>query len=143
MRRRALPARTARTSIRPHALAEPPGGFHIRNNLFKYHAACYMTHAPIEAARKLREQHGLTPDSIARIRLRLDETCDRICNIPAPRTGLEAKFSLRLTTAMALAGVDTGGLGSYSEETAADPDADRAARQGGVRLPQRPAEYDR
>ena len=44
-----------------------------------------------------------------------------ICNIPAPRTGLEAKFSLRLTTAMALAGVDTGGLGSYSEATAADP----------------------
>ena len=115
-------ARTHSPDFNPAAaLAEPPGGFHIRNNLFKYHAACYMTHAPIEAARKLREQHGLTPDSIARIRLRLDETCDRICNIAAPRTGLEAKFSLRLTTAMALAGVDTGGLGSYSEETAADP----------------------
>ena len=80
-----------------------------------------MTHAPIEAARKLREQHGLTPDSIARIHLTLDETCDRICNIAAPRTGLEAKFSLRLTTAMALAGVDTGGLASYSEATASDP----------------------
>jgi 2-methylcitrate dehydratase PrpD len=103
------------------ALADPPCGFHIRNNLFKYHAACYMTHAPIEAARRLREQHDLTPDQIARITLRLDETCDRICNIPAPRNGLEAKFSLRLTTAMALAGVDTGGLDSYSEETAADP----------------------
>ena len=103
------------------ALAEPPRGFHILNNLFKYHAACYMTHAPIEAARKLREQHMLKPDQIERIRLALDETCDRICNIPAPRTGLEAKFSLRLTTAMALAGVDTGGLASYSEATAADP----------------------
>ncbi len=103
------------------ALATPPGGFHIRNNLFKYHAACYMTHAPIEAARRLRERHALTPDRIARIRLTLDETCNRICNIPAPRTGLEAKFSLRLTTAMALAGVDTGGLGSYSEATTADP----------------------
>jgi 2-methylcitrate dehydratase PrpD len=103
------------------ALAEPPGGFHVRDNLFKYHAACYMTHAPIEAARKLREQHGLRPEQIARIRLRLDETCDRVCNIPAPRTGLEAKFSLRLTTAMALAGMDTGGLGSYSEAAAADP----------------------
>jgi 2-methylcitrate dehydratase PrpD len=80
-----------------------------------------MTHAPIEAARKLREQHGLSPEQIARIRLRLDETCDRVCNIAAPRTGLEAKFSLRLTTAMALAGVDTGGLDSYSEATAADP----------------------
>jgi 2-methylcitrate dehydratase PrpD len=115
-------ARTHSPDFHPdHALAGPPGGFQILSNLFKYHAACYMTHAPIEAARKLREQHGLTPDSIARIRLSLDETCDRICNIPAPRTGLEAKFSLRLTTAMALAGVDTGGLASYSEATASDP----------------------
>jgi 2-methylcitrate dehydratase PrpD len=115
-------ARTHSPDFHPGAaLAEPEGGFHIRNNLFKYHAACYMTHAPIEAARKLREQHELWPEQIARIRLTLDETCDRVCNIPAPRTGLEAKFSLRLTTAMALAGVDTGGLGSYSEATAADP----------------------
>jgi 2-methylcitrate dehydratase PrpD len=115
-------ARTHSPDFNPSAaLAEPPGGFHIRNNLFKYHAACYMTHAPIEAARKLREQYGLKPEHVAGIRLSLDETCDRVCNIPAPRTGLEAKFSLRLTTAMALAGVDTGGLGSYSEHTAADP----------------------
>jgi 2-methylcitrate dehydratase PrpD len=115
-------ARTHSPDYHPDkALATPHGGFHIRNNLFKYHAACYMTHAPIEAARRLREQYGLTPDRIARIRLSLDETCDRICNIPAPRTGLEAKFSLRLTTAMALAGLDTGGLASYSAATATDP----------------------
>ena len=44
----------------------------------------------------------------------LEESCDRICNIPAPVTGLEAKFSLRLTTAMGLAGVDTSRLSSYS-----------------------------
>jgi 2-methylcitrate dehydratase PrpD len=104
-----------------HALAMPPGGWHIRNNLFKYHAACYMTHAPIEAARKLREQHGVTPERVERVRLRLDAACDRICNIPAPRTGLEAKFSLRLTTAMGLAGIDTGRLSTYSEAVAADP----------------------
>src|ERR1700761_8171100 len=115
-------ARTHSPDFHPErALAAPQSGWHILNNLFKYHAACYMTHAPIEAARKLREQHGVRPEQIARIRLGLDETCDRICNIPAPRTGLEAKFSLRLTTAMALAGVDTGGLASYSERTAADP----------------------
>jgi 2-methylcitrate dehydratase PrpD len=115
-------ARTHSPDYNPEkALATPPGGFHIRNNLFKYHAACYMTHAPIEAARQLREQHGLRPEQIKRIHLSLDETCDRICNIAAPRTGLEAKFSLRLTTAMALAGVDTGGLAAYSEETAANP----------------------
>jgi 2-methylcitrate dehydratase PrpD len=104
-----------------HALAEPHGGFHIRSNLFKYHAACYMTHAPIEAARAARERYGLRPSQIARVRLILDESCDRICNIAAPRTGLETKFSVRLTTAMALAGIDTGGLASYSEAIAADP----------------------
>ncbi len=119
--RRASPARTARTSTQRGRSPTPPGGFHIRNNLFKYHAACYLTHAPIETARKLRAQHGVTPDKVARISLQLDEACDRVCNIPAPRTGLEAKFSLRLTTAMALAGVDTSGLANFSEATAADP----------------------
>jgi 2-methylcitrate dehydratase PrpD len=115
-------ARTHSPDFRPErALKDPPGGWHIRHNLFKYHAACYLTHASIEAARKLREQHGIAADEVARISLRLDESCDRVCNIPTPRTGLEAKFSLRLTTAMGLAGVDTGRLSSYSEQTAADP----------------------
>ena len=103
------------------ALASPPQGWYLRNNLFKYHAACYMVHAPIEAARQLRAQHGITPDRIAHIRVTLDEACARICNIPAPQTGLEAKFSLRLATAMGLAGVDTGRLSTYSAATAADP----------------------
>ena len=99
----------------------PPHGWYIRNNLFKYHAACYMVHSSIESARKLREQHGVTPDKIDRISVRLEESSDRICNIPAPRTGLEAKFSLRLASAMGLAGIDTGRLGTYSEEVATDP----------------------
>ena len=63
----------------------------------------------------------MTPDQVARIACGWSEACDRVCNIAAPRTGLEAKFSLRLTTAMALAGVDTGGLTNYSAATAADP----------------------
>src|SRR5438270_4587532 len=44
------------------ALAEPKGGFHIFANLFKYHAACYLTHGPIESARALRERHGVKPE---------------------------------------------------------------------------------
>ena len=80
-----------------------------------------MTHAPIEAARKLREQHGFAPDQVERIHVRLEEACDRICNIPDARTGLEAKFSLRLTTAMGLAGVDTGRSVHLLAAVAADP----------------------
>ncbi|WP_428486455.1 MmgE/PrpD family protein [Rhodopila sp.] len=115
-------ARTHSPDFNPdRAFDPPPNGWWIVNNLFKYHASCYMTHAAIEAARKLREQHGVAPDRVQRITLRLEESSDRICNIPTPRTGLEAKFSLRLTTAMGLAGVDTSRLSTYSEEVAADP----------------------
>src|SRR5207302_798339 len=103
------------------ALAAPPNGFYIFANLFKYHAACYLTHGPIECARAAREQQPAAPADIARITLRLDKSCERVCNIPAPSDGLEAKFSLRQTVAMALAGIDTASLGAYSAATATDP----------------------
>ncbi len=102
------------------ALAAPEAGLHIFANLFKYHAACYLTHAPIECARRLREQNRVTPEAIAGIILRLDASCERVCNIPAPLDGLQSKFSLRQTVAMALAGVDTASLAAYSAENARD-----------------------
>src|ERR1051326_6860509 len=74
------------------ALAEPASGFHIFANLFKYHAACYLTHGPIEAAREIRERHGVKPEQIARMTLSLDRSTERVCNIPAPTHGLEAKI---------------------------------------------------
>ena len=102
------------------ALAMPEAGFHLLANLFKYHAACYFTHAPIECARRLRVEHRLTPDMIAAITLRLDGSCDRVCNIPVPVDGLQSKFSLRQTVAMALAGIDTASLDVYSAENTCD-----------------------
>src|SRR5438067_5405816 len=115
-------ALTHGTDFNPEAaLADPPNGFHIFANLFKYHAACYLTHGPIECSRKIRERHGVRPDEIARITLSLDRSCDRVCNIPAPTDGLEAKFSLRQTVAMALSGLDTARLGAYSPATATEP----------------------
>ena len=79
-----------------------------------------MTHAPIECGRQLREQ-GVTPADIAAINVRLHHGTDKVCNIPAPTDGLQAKFSLRQTVAMALSGVDTASLGAYSAATATDP----------------------
>jgi 2-methylcitrate dehydratase PrpD len=102
------------------ALAEPRGGWHLRNNLFKYHAACYLTHAPIECARELRRTHALAPEAVRAVSLKVESGADKVCNIPAPRTGLEAKFSLRLTTAFALAGLDTASLDTYSERNAGE-----------------------
>ena len=103
------------------ALALPRRGWHLADNLFKYHAACYLTHAPIECARAVRATPGFEPAAVRRVLLRVEQGAARVCHIPAPRTGLEAKFSLRLATAMALAGIDTASLDSYGDKTAADP----------------------
>jgi 2-methylcitrate dehydratase PrpD len=109
--------------FRPDAMfAEAPrGGLHIRNNLFKYHAACYNTHAAIECGARLRSEQKIDPTSMVRGTIRIHRSCDKICNQPSPETGLGIKFSLRMTTALALAGIETAGLESYSDEAANDP----------------------
>lgn len=101
------------------ALATPTGGHHLLNNLFKFHAACYSTHSTIEAVAALRQQHRIAPASVRRIEVVADEGC-RICNIQAPATGLEAKFSLRACAAFALLGLDTADLDSWNEVTRPD-----------------------
>ncbi len=103
------------------ALGEPPQGWHLRNNLFKYHAACYLTHAPIECAKEIRLKSNFPPERVKKIMLRIDAGSDKVCNIPHPTTGLEAKFSLRQTIAMALTGVDTASLDSYNVAVTQDP----------------------
>ena len=103
------------------ALATPPGGWHLRSNLFKYHAACYLTHAPIECALAIARTPGFAVDQLREAVLTIDRGADKVCNIVAPQTGLEAKFSLRRTVTMALAGIDTAALDAYSAATATDP----------------------
>ena len=103
------------------ALGEPPAGWHLRNNLFKYHAACYLTHAPIECAKEIRLKNNFPPERVKNILLRIDAGADKVCNIENPTTGLEAKFSLRQTVAMALTGVDTANLDSYNKAITQEP----------------------
>jgi len=103
------------------ALSTPEGGFHVRNNLFKYNAACYGTHGAIEGLRTLVREQGLKPEDIASIRLKVEPGADKMCNIREPKTGLEAKFSLRFNAALSVLGGDTAAPETYSEATAADP----------------------
>lgn len=89
---------------------------------FKYHAACYLTHSAIEATRSLSASNRFRPGDITAIDVYVDKGHLRVCNIPEPRTGLEAKFSLRLTTAMALTGVDTASIAIFDDALTRDPD---------------------
>ena len=100
------------------ALAAHPRGFYVTEALFKYHAACFLTHEAIDAANALRSRHGVTTEQIAGVRVRVGSGHMGVCNIPEPRTGLECKFSLRMTVAMALAGEDTFQENLFSDHTA-------------------------
>ncbi len=90
--------------------------------LFKYHAACYLTHDSIEAANQLRAEEGVTPEAIEAAAVKVPSGHLGVCNIQAPATGLECKFSLRMTTALALSGEDTFEEQLFSDATARRPD---------------------
>jgi 2-methylcitrate dehydratase PrpD len=96
------------------------GRFLVRDTLFKYHASCYLTHAPIEAARRIRLEDLVSPASIEAIEIRVAPSLLGVCNIPEPRTGLEGKFSVRATVALGLLGRDTADLSTYCESVMAD-----------------------
>ena len=99
--------------------------FHTRDILFKHHAACYGTHASIEALARLRNAHGIEPRRVDKVEIRVPTRNLKVCNIHVPRTGLEAKFSLRLVSAMALAGRSTSDIAAYDDRLCTDRELGR------------------
>jgi len=89
---------------------------------FKYHAACYLTHSSIEATRTLMQRHQLAARDIDAVEIVVNEGHFGVCNIQQPVSGLEAKFSLRFTAAMAMAGEDTAGIESYTDALTQRPE---------------------
>jgi 2-methylcitrate dehydratase PrpD len=86
---------------------------------FKYHAACYLTHSSIEATHALIDRFGIVPDDIEAIEITVPSGHFGVCTIENPATGLESKFSLRFTTAMAIAGIDTSSIDTFTDELTA------------------------
>ena len=99
----------------------PRPGSLVVGTLFKYHAACYLTHSSIEAIKLLRKQLAFSGPDVASIDLHVAPGHLSVCNIPSPGSGLETKFSLRHTAALAACGKDTAAIGTYSDENARDP----------------------
>lgn len=116
------------------AFAEAPGGFFLRQNLFKYHAACYMTHAAANAIAETMKAHALSPDAVERIVVTADRSLNNVCNIANPDTGLGMKFSLRTVAALSMLGRDTSALSSFTDDAAADPSIAQAREKVEVQL---------
>jgi 2-methylcitrate dehydratase PrpD len=92
------------------ALADPSSGWHLRDNLFKHHAACYFTHSTIEGLLEVTARAGFQAVEIERVRLHVSELELGACAIAQPATALEVKFSLAHLAAMALLGRRTSAI---------------------------------
>ncbi len=94
----------------------------LAGQIFKYHAACHSTHGPIEAVRAIMTEHGLAPGDVEEVEVFVSPPTLDVCTVIAPRTGLEAKFSLPATAAMAVLGIDTSDPASFSDAVATGPE---------------------
>lgn len=103
---------------RPISAAEP---FAVQSNLFKYHAACYLTHSTIEAIRMIREQSKIGLTDLQSMKISVPAGHRKVCDIAEPATGLNTKFSIRHIACMALDGKNTADLGLFSDQFANDP----------------------
>jgi 2-methylcitrate dehydratase PrpD len=103
-----------------------PDDWLIRRNLFKYHAACYLTHAAMEATATALAGE---PGAVDHVTITVNPSILDVCGIPRPRTGLEAKFSLAATTAFTILGLDTTDPATFSDESLDDDEMQRLIRQ--------------
>jgi 2-methylcitrate dehydratase PrpD len=93
----------------------------IADTLFKYHAACYLTHAGIEATQRCLDaslpnrSEGSPARNVKSVALTVNPSILNVCNIEHPTTGLEAKFSLRATQAFVVHGIDTSNVASFDD----------------------------
>ena len=108
-------------ALDPSPLTQPfTSDWLIRQNLVKEHASCYGTHATIDGLSTLRERLQPT-DQIDEIELRVPPGHLSVCAMPDPKTGLQGKFSLAYTAALALLR-DDAGPGRFTDEAVSAPD---------------------
>src|SRR6516162_6195818 len=99
----------------------PPATFLFEDVKHKLHACCHGPHATIEALRQAQRMNGLDPSGVTGVDIRINSRWLKVCDIKQPRTGLEAKFSYAMVTAMTLLGVDTASNTAYTDSLCRDP----------------------
>lgn len=92
--------------------------WHYRDVVFKYHASCYGTQAPIEAALAVA---GSRVDSVSSVCISVEPQYLTVCNISEPTTAAQARFSVSHMVALALEGADTASQNAFSNESLFDP----------------------
>ncbi|MDA1073773.1 MAG: MmgE/PrpD family protein [Proteobacteria bacterium] len=99
---------------RTEALKTVADEWMILGTLFKYHAACHLTHAAIEGVLSLRT--SLNVEDLSSLTITVNPGLLDVCGIENPKTGLEGKFSLRGTASLALNGIDTSSPETFVDD---------------------------
>ena len=87
---------------------------------YKFHACCHGLHSFLEALEELKQENNFNPESIEEIAIETNPSWLKVCNIQEPKTGLESKFSYKLTAAMSIYGKDTADLETYNDDICFD-----------------------
>ena len=105
----------------PGAIAVGLGdGFEISLNSYKPYACGVVCHAAIDGCVTLRERHSLAPEAIAAVALRVHPLALKLAGIESPPDGLQSKWSIYHSAAVAL--IDgAAGEHQYTDERVHDP----------------------
>lgn len=92
----------------------------INLNTYKPHACGVVCHPVIDGCIQLRNRHGIDPDRITSVALRVHPLALKLTGIKAPRGGLESKWSIFHSAAVAL--IDgAAGEHQYGDTRVFDP----------------------
>jgi 2-methylcitrate dehydratase PrpD len=110
------------------ALAEITAGlgerYEIVANSYKPHACGVVCHPAIDGCIALRTSHSLAPDAIVSVHLRVHPLALKLTGIRSPRDGLESKWSIYHSAAVALCD-GAAGEHQYTDARVGDPDVKR------------------
>ena len=108
-------AKTHHGEFNDNAFDDAGGQFLFENVSHKFHACCHGTHAAIEAMQTIRDQYQIEPDSVRSIAITVHPQYLDICNITAPSTGLQAKFSYHMAGALVMNRFDTARIDTFND----------------------------
>ncbi len=114
--------RAASREADPSKIVEGLGkGYQIMETIFKRHASCGHTHAPLDAVLEMAERYGVKAENVEEVRVgTYPIAAELVGGNYAPKTPSEAKFSLPYCIAVALIH-GRAGLEEFSSERLSDP----------------------
>jgi 2-methylcitrate dehydratase PrpD len=108
-------------SYDPTVIEEGRDSWGVLDNGFKPYPSGVISHAAMEATRRLVAEHDLTPETVERMTVTLDEAASEMLIHAQPEDELQAKFSIEFCLAAVLREGDAG-VQEFTDEYVTAPE---------------------